>query len=79
MGSAPGRKAGGGYAVIEELRRRSGGSFDLPEGTIYPALHKLEAEGSLHAGGAAASAPRRRPPDPTVLKISVEASLVLAG
>ena len=32
-----------GYAIVEELRSRSGGSFDLPEGTIYPALHRLEA------------------------------------
>ncbi|HUA57065.1 MAG TPA: helix-turn-helix transcriptional regulator [Candidatus Sulfotelmatobacter sp.] len=31
-----------GYAVIEEIRRRSTGVFDLPEGTVYPALHRLE-------------------------------------
>src|SRR5215831_3920064 len=31
-----------GYAIIEEIRRRSRGAFDLPEGTIYPALHRLE-------------------------------------
>jgi PadR family transcriptional regulator PadR len=36
-----------GYAVIESLRRRSGGLFDLPEGTIYPALHRLEEQGLL--------------------------------
>jgi DNA-binding PadR family transcriptional regulator len=30
-----------GYAVIEELRSRGG--FELPEGTVYPALHRLEA------------------------------------
>ena len=34
-----------GYAVIEELRRRSDGAFDLPEGTVYPALHRLERQG----------------------------------
>ena len=33
-----------GYAVIEELKRRSGGAFDLPEGTVYPVLHRLEKE-----------------------------------
>jgi DNA-binding PadR family transcriptional regulator len=38
-----------GYAVIEELRRRSGGSFDLPEGTVYPALHRLEAGGLVRS------------------------------
>lgn len=31
-----------GYLIIQELRRRSGGAFDLPEGTVYPALHRLE-------------------------------------
>src|ERR1700747_2910401 len=34
-----------GYAVIEEIRRKSGQAFDLPEGTIYPALHRLEPAG----------------------------------
>ena len=32
-----------GYAIADELRSRSDGAFDLPEGTIYPALHRLEA------------------------------------
>jgi transcriptional regulator len=36
-----------GYAVIQEIRRRSGGAFDLPEGTVYPALHRLENSGML--------------------------------
>jgi PadR family transcriptional regulator PadR len=36
-----------GYALIEELRRTSGGTFDLPEGTAYPALHRLERAGLL--------------------------------
>lgn len=34
-----------GYAVLEQLRARSGGTFDLPTGTIYPALHRLERAG----------------------------------
>lgn len=34
-----------GYAVLERLRTRSEGVFDLSEGTIYPALHRLEAAG----------------------------------
>jgi len=32
-----------GYAVIEALRTATGGHLDLPTGTIYPALHRLEA------------------------------------
>jgi PadR family transcriptional regulator PadR len=31
-----------GYAILESLRERSRGSVDLPTGTIYPALHRLE-------------------------------------
>jgi DNA-binding PadR family transcriptional regulator len=38
-----------GYAVIADLRERSGGTFDLPEGTVYPALHRLERDGLLEA------------------------------
>jgi PadR family transcriptional regulator, regulatory protein PadR len=36
-----------GYAIISALRDRSGGTFDLPEGTIYPALRRLEDAGLL--------------------------------
>jgi transcriptional regulator len=36
-----------GYAVIEALRDRSEQVFDLPEGTIYPVLHRLERAGLL--------------------------------
>ena len=34
-----------GYAVMEALRARSGGQVDLPTGTVYPALHRLERSG----------------------------------
>ncbi len=36
-----------GYAVIEALKSRSGGKLSLPEGTVYPALHRLERSGLL--------------------------------
>ncbi len=49
-----------GYAVIETLKRRSGGVFDLPEGTVYPALHRLEADGLLASSWVIASGRRRR-------------------
>jgi PadR family transcriptional regulator PadR len=52
-------QAAHGYALIEELRRRSGGTFDLPEGTVYPALHRLERAGRLSSRWAS-DAPRRR-------------------
>ncbi|WP_460406652.1 PadR family transcriptional regulator [Actinophytocola sediminis] len=31
-----------GYAIIEALQVRSGGALDLPTGTVYPALRRLE-------------------------------------
>jgi PadR family transcriptional regulator, regulatory protein PadR len=49
-----------GYAVIEQLKQRSGGVFNLPEGTVYPALHRLEAEGLLASEWDATSGRRRR-------------------
>jgi PadR family transcriptional regulator PadR len=49
-----------GYAVIEALRARSGGAFDLPEGTVYPALHRLEAKQLLASQWADDSGRRRR-------------------
>jgi PadR family transcriptional regulator, regulatory protein PadR len=49
-----------GYALIEELRRRSGGALDLPEGTVYPALHRLEAQGMVASAWSAPSGRRRR-------------------
>jgi PadR family transcriptional regulator PadR len=49
-----------GYALIEELRRRSGGSLNLPEGTVYPALHRLEAQGVLRSSWSTDSGRRRR-------------------
>lgn len=36
-----------GYAIIEELKSRSAGALALPEGTVYPALHRLERSGLL--------------------------------
>lgn len=49
-----------GYAIIEEIRRRSGGDFDFPEGTIYPVLHRLEAAGLLASEWSEAAGRRRR-------------------
>lgn len=34
-----------GYGLIEVLRERSEGAFDLREGTLYPALYRLERRG----------------------------------
>ena len=36
-----------GYALIEWLRTQSAGALDLGEGSVYPALRRLEAAGCV--------------------------------
>jgi len=45
--------------VVEELRRRSLGRLELPEGTVYPALYRLERQGLISSHWSS-DAPRRR-------------------
>ena len=49
-----------GYALIAALRERSNGEFDLAEGTIYPALHRLEQTGLVDSSIEIAQGRRRR-------------------
>jgi PadR family transcriptional regulator, regulatory protein PadR len=63
-----------GYRIIDELKRRSGGAFDLPEGTVYPALHRLEQSGLLASSWANESGRRRR-----VYRLTARGRRALAG
>jgi len=49
-----------GYAIISSLREQSDGAFDLPEGTVYPALHRLEESGLVRSRWADVGGRRRR-------------------
>ncbi|KXK59608.1 PadR family transcriptional regulator [Micromonospora rosaria] len=49
-----------GYAIIEALRTRSGGSLDLPTGTIYPALRRLERAGYVESAWSTVGGRERR-------------------
>jgi PadR family transcriptional regulator PadR len=49
-----------GYAVIEQLKLRSGEVFDLPEGTVYPVLHRLDQSGLLISSWTEVAGRRRR-------------------
>jgi PadR family transcriptional regulator, regulatory protein PadR len=49
-----------GYAIGLALKQRSDGAFDLPEGTIYPALHRLERDGLLASEWSVQDGRRRR-------------------
>jgi PadR family transcriptional regulator, regulatory protein PadR len=53
-------EAAHGYAIAERLRARSSGTFDLPEGTLYPALHRLERAGLLSSKWSEVNGRRRR-------------------
>ncbi|GAA3641498.1 helix-turn-helix transcriptional regulator [Microlunatus ginsengisoli] len=49
-----------GYAVIEAIQRRSGGSLDLPTGTVYPALRRLEDAGRVRGSWSTVNGRKRR-------------------
>jgi PadR family transcriptional regulator, regulatory protein PadR len=49
-----------GYAIMETLRAGSGGQFDLPTGTIYPALRRLERAGLVRTTWSEDGGRRRR-------------------
>ncbi len=36
-----------GYEMVQKVKQQSDGAFELTEGALYPALHKLEADGLL--------------------------------
>ena len=50
-----------GYALVAAVRERSHGAFDLAQGTVYPALHRLERGGALSSRTAPAGQARGRP------------------
>jgi PadR family transcriptional regulator PadR len=54
------RGPGHGYEVITRLRDGSNGAFELPEGTVYPALHRLESAGLLASTWQVVAGRRRR-------------------
>src|SRR5260370_4453701 len=49
-----------GYAIIEAIKKHSASTFDLPEGTVYPALHRLEQAGLLASSWTTPPSGRRR-------------------
>ena len=49
-----------GYAIMEALQERSGGALDLPTGTLYPALRRLERAGYLASEWSTVGGRKRR-------------------
>jgi DNA-binding PadR family transcriptional regulator len=63
-----------GYALIVALREQSQGAFDLPEGTVYPALHRLERDGLVTSEWDTSASRRRR-----VYQLTPEGAVALAA
>jgi DNA-binding PadR family transcriptional regulator len=54
------REPAHGYRIVELLNERSDGAFDLAEGTVYPALYRLERKGLVRSTWDDVSGRRRR-------------------
>jgi PadR family transcriptional regulator, regulatory protein PadR len=52
--------AGHGYELARRLITRSGGELEVPEGSLYPALHRLERGGLVESAWSNTGARRRR-------------------
>ncbi|MEO6571917.1 MAG: helix-turn-helix transcriptional regulator [Ilumatobacteraceae bacterium] len=51
---------GHGYELARRVATRSHGDLDVPEGSLYPALHRLEQAGFVSSRWAIADGRRRR-------------------
>ena len=49
-----------GYQITQEVLERSEGYFQLKEGSLYPALHRMERDGMLESYWVGAETGRRR-------------------
>src|SRR5665213_2848777 len=63
-----------GYAIIEYVRQASSGQFDYAEGTIYPALRRLEDDGLVRSRWSDTDGRKRR-----IYDISPQGSKALVG
>jgi PadR family transcriptional regulator PadR len=63
-----------GYAIIEYVRQASSGHFEYAEGTIYPALRRLEDDGLVRSRWTDTDGRRRR-----VYDLSPKGNTALAG
>jgi PadR family transcriptional regulator PadR len=49
-----------GYAIIQEVKARSGGKLQWTDGMLYPVLHRLEHRGLIKAHWAKSETGRKR-------------------
>lgn len=49
-----------GYAIIQEVKARSGGKMEWTDGMLYPVLHRLEQRGLIQARWGESESGRKR-------------------
>lgn len=49
-----------GYQIVQELKERSGGYFDMKEGLLYPTLHRMKQAGLVTSEWQKTESQRRR-------------------
>jgi DNA-binding PadR family transcriptional regulator len=49
-----------GYEIIQQLEQRSGGYFEMKEGLLYPALHRMQQNGWLSSDWRSVDGRRRK-------------------
>ena len=49
-----------GYAIIQEVKARSGGQLQWTDGMLYPVLHRLEQRGLIKSRWAESESGRKR-------------------
>src|ERR1700722_10148842 len=49
-----------GYRIAQQIKERSSGVLDFKEGTLYPALHKLENDGLVKSHSSVENGRERR-------------------
>jgi PadR family transcriptional regulator len=49
-----------GYALIQEVKRRSGDKIEWTDGMLYPVLHRMEREGWIQSRWGEAETGRKR-------------------
>ena len=63
-----------GYGIIEHIRERSLGEFELAEGSVYPALYRLEKSRLVASGWTSEGGRRRR-----VYSLTASGRVALSG
>ena len=49
-----------GYEIVKVVKKRTKGCFEWKEGTLYPCLHRLEAEGFIRSKWGASESGKMR-------------------